>query len=71
LVERRASSDDRRAKVVHLTREGRKLITRAFQEHANDMERLASDLSTSERATLIKLLKKIGYKAIAESKRTA
>jgi MarR family 2-MHQ and catechol resistance regulon transcriptional repressor len=71
LVERRASSDDRRAKVVHLTREGRKLITRAFQEHANDMERLASHLSTSERAMLIKLLKKIGYKAIAESKRTA
>jgi MarR family 2-MHQ and catechol resistance regulon transcriptional repressor len=69
LVERRASSDDRRAKVVHLTKEGRKLITRAFQEHANDMERLASELSTSERTMLIKLLKKIGYKAIAESNR--
>jgi hypothetical protein len=33
------------------------------------MERLASELSTSERTMLIKLLKKIGYKAIAESNR--
>jgi len=63
LVQRRASPDDRRAKIVHLTSEGRKLITRAYAEHAADMENLASDLSASERATLIRLLKKIGYKA--------
>jgi len=67
LVERRASADDRRARIVHLTTEGRQLITRAFREHAKDMEFLASELSASERATLIKLLKKIGYKAVAES----
>ena len=42
LVERRASEDDRRVKIVHLTREGRKLITRLYSEHAADMERLAS-----------------------------
>jgi MarR family transcriptional regulator, 2-MHQ and catechol-resistance regulon repressor len=65
LVERRASADDRRARIVHLTREGRKLITRAYAEHAADMERLASELSAAERATLIRLLKKIGYKAAA------
>src|SRR5215470_902471 len=40
LVERRASADDRRAKIVHLTRAGRRLITRIFAEHAADMERL-------------------------------
>jgi MarR family 2-MHQ and catechol resistance regulon transcriptional repressor len=68
LVERRASADDRRARIVHLTKEGRKLITRAYAEHAADMERLASALSASERATLIRLLKKIGYKAAAASK---
>ena len=68
LVERRSSADDRRAKIIHLTSEGRKLISRAFREHADDMERLASELSMSERATLIKLLKKIGYKAAAELK---
>jgi MarR family 2-MHQ and catechol resistance regulon transcriptional repressor len=68
LVERRASTDDRRAKIVHLTSEGRKLITRAYNEHAAHMEQLASDLSNTERATLIRLLKKIGYKAHAEVK---
>jgi MarR family transcriptional regulator, 2-MHQ and catechol-resistance regulon repressor len=68
LVERRASPDDRRAKIVHLTSEGRKLIARAFNEHAADMDQLASDLSNTERMTLIRLLKKIGYKADAEVK---
>jgi MarR family 2-MHQ and catechol resistance regulon transcriptional repressor len=70
LVERRASPDDRRAKIVHLTSEGRKLITRAYNQHAADMELLAFDLSAAERATLIRLLKKIGYKADAEVKQT-
>src|ERR1700682_6853792 len=36
LVERRASGTDRGGRVVHLTKEGRKLITRAFAEHASD-----------------------------------
>jgi MarR family transcriptional regulator, 2-MHQ and catechol-resistance regulon repressor len=71
LVERRASADDRRARIVHLTKEGRKLITRAYAEHAADMERLASGLSPSERATLIRLLKKIGYKAATALKQKA
>lgn len=70
LVERRASPDDRRARIVHLTREGRKLITSVYAGHAADMERLASELSANERTTLIRLLKKIGYKA-AESKQKA
>ncbi|HEY0098703.1 MAG TPA: MarR family transcriptional regulator [Pyrinomonadaceae bacterium] len=68
LVERRASADDRRARIVHLTREGRKLITRAYAGHAADMERLASGLSAGERETLIGLLKKIGFKASAALK---
>jgi DNA-binding MarR family transcriptional regulator len=67
-VERLASSTDRRTRIVHLTKEGRKLITRAYGDHAADVERLASDsLSTAERATLIRLLKKIGYQAAAAS----
>jgi MarR family 2-MHQ and catechol resistance regulon transcriptional repressor len=66
LVERRASADDRRARIVHLTKEGRRLITRAYAAHAADMEQLASaSLTTAERTTLIRLLKKIGYKAAA------
>jgi len=70
LVERRASSADRRARIVHLTKEGRRLITRAFAEHAADLERLTSaSLTTAERATLIRLLKKIGYEAAATTEK--
>src|SRR5438067_12028090 len=53
LVERRASAADRRARIVHLTREGRRLIPRAYAEHAADMERLASDLAAAERAAAL------------------
>jgi MarR family 2-MHQ and catechol resistance regulon transcriptional repressor len=68
LVERRASGTDRRARIVHLTKEGRKLITRAFAEHAADMERLASaSLTRAERETLIRLLKKFGFEAAGAS----
>lgn len=60
LVERRAHRTDRRARIVHLTLEGKRLISSVFLEHARDMERAASALSLSERATLIRLLKKLG-----------
>ena len=64
LVERRAHGTDRRARIVHLTKEGRKMITDTYTEHAADMERLMSaSLTAKERATLIRLLKKVGYKA--------
>ena len=69
LVERRAHETDRRARVVHLTKEGRKLITRIYTDHAGDMEQLVSaSLTGKQRDTLIRLLKKIGYKAAAGSK---
>src|SRR5437016_10828865 len=72
LVERRAHGTDRRARIVHLTKDGRKLITRAYAEHAADLEQLMSaSLTTRERATLISLLKKIGYKAAAQSEEDA
>jgi MarR family transcriptional regulator, 2-MHQ and catechol-resistance regulon repressor len=64
LVERRAHGTDRRARIVHLTKEGRKVITRVYADHAADMERLASaSLTRADRKTLIRLLKKIGYEA--------
>ena len=64
LVERRAHGTDRRAKVVHLRKEGKNLITRVYADHAADMERLAStSLTRKERETLIRLLKQIGYEA--------
>src|SRR5213083_1921646 len=49
LVERRAHGTDRRARVVHLTKEGRKLITHAYAQHAADLEQLMSaSLTTTE-----------------------
>src|SRR6266436_980284 len=67
-VERRAHGTDRRARIVHLTKEGRKLITRAYADHAADLEQLMSaSLTSTERETLIGLLKKFGYKAAAAS----
>ena len=72
LVERRAHGTDRRARIVHLTKEGRKLITHAYAQHAADLEQLMSaSLTTRERATLIRLLKKIGYKAAAQNEEDA
>jgi MarR family 2-MHQ and catechol resistance regulon transcriptional repressor len=71
LVERRAHGTDRRARIVHLTKEGRKLITRVYADHAADMERLASaSLTRAERKTLIHLLKKIGYEAAGTSEQS-
>jgi MarR family 2-MHQ and catechol resistance regulon transcriptional repressor len=64
LVERRAHGTDRRARIVHLTNAGRKVITRAYADHAADMETLATaSLTRAERKTIIHLLKKIGYEA--------
>lgn len=77
LVERRAHGTDRRARIVHLTKAGSKLITPVYADHAADMERLVSaSLTRSERKTLIGLLKKIGYEAAgaleqSEEERTA
>src|ERR1041384_3853347 len=41
LVERRAHGTDRRAKVVHLTKDGKKQITRGYADHAVHMEHMA------------------------------
>ncbi len=68
LVERRAHGSDRRARIVHLTKLGGKVISRIFADHAADMEHLvAASLTRGERETLIRLLKKIGYEAADSS----
>src|SRR5689334_21952613 len=63
LVERRAHPTDRRARIVHLTAEGKRLIQAVFAEHERDLERAISVLSVAERATLVRLLKKLGHDA--------
>ena len=63
LVERCDSPEDRRARVVHLTPAGRKLIECASTDHEAAMERATSGLTPSERAEAIDLLKKLGLRA--------
>src|SRR5215831_4416212 len=63
LVARRDDLGDRRVRRVELTAEGRTLITAGFREHAAAMEQAVSILSTQERLTLLRLLKKLGQDA--------
>jgi MarR family 2-MHQ and catechol resistance regulon transcriptional repressor len=60
LVLRRLDPDDRRARVVSLTKQGTVRIREVFVEHERAMDRAASGLSKGERDTLAKLLKKLG-----------
>jgi MarR family transcriptional regulator, 2-MHQ and catechol-resistance regulon repressor len=66
LVTREDHDTDRRAWVIHLTPDGKALITRLFAEHERAMERAMSGLSKTERATLTDLLKRLGTMAEAQ-----
>jgi MarR family transcriptional regulator, 2-MHQ and catechol-resistance regulon repressor len=63
MVERKNDPGDRRARVVHLTEAGRKLIEAAFAEHEAAMERAASGLTPEERTDAAELLKRLGKRA--------
>jgi len=65
LVRRTADTGDLRARIVQLTETGRRLIERAFQQHAIDMEETMTVLRSSERTELVRLLKKAGMWAAA------
>ena len=67
LVRRTADRNDSRARIVHLTATGRRLITTAFRKHACDMEEAVAILKPSERAELVRLLKKLGLWAAARA----
>jgi len=60
LVRRTADTGDLRARIVQPTETGRRLIERAFQQHAMDMEETMAVLRSSERTELVRLLKKAG-----------
>ena len=65
LVRRTADPGDHRARIVRLTKTGRHLIERAFQQHAIDMEETMAVLRSRERTELVRLLKKVGMWAAA------
>lgn len=62
-VLRKEQPDDRRVRRVELTPKGRALIFSTFREHAAAMEEVVDVLSTKERMTLLRLLKKLGRHA--------
>ena len=63
LVVRKEQPGDRRVRRVELTPKGRALIAATFREHAAAMENVIDVLSTKERTTLLRLLKKLGKHA--------
>ena len=63
LVKRHDDPNDRRARVVHLTKAGRKLIEELFARHRRDMERPVTCLTKAEIASLGAMLRKLGHGA--------
>lgn len=59
-IKRASSSTDRRAKVLRLTPEGRRVVDAAFSRHAAELESVAGVLSVDEKRELYALLKKLG-----------
>ena len=63
LVVRTSSPSDRRARVIELTVQGKRLATSCFERHAKDLEALMSVLSEREMEQLYGSLKKLGLLA--------
>ena len=63
LVVRKTSPRDRRARVLELTAEGRRLAASCFEKHAKDLEALMSALSEKEKEQAYRSLKKLGLLA--------
>jgi MarR family transcriptional regulator, 2-MHQ and catechol-resistance regulon repressor len=63
LVVRKSTTKDRRARVVELTREGKRVAQECFEKHARDLGELMSVLSEKEMEQLYGLLKKVGLHA--------
>jgi MarR family transcriptional regulator, 2-MHQ and catechol-resistance regulon repressor len=60
LVVRKSTAKDRRARVVQLTPEGKRVATASFEKHAKDLEQVASILTEKDKAQLYESLKKLG-----------
>ena len=63
LVNRLDSPDDRRIRIVELTRKGRDLIVPVFQKHRETMNAVFSELTTDELRELESTLKRVGKHA--------
>jgi MarR family 2-MHQ and catechol resistance regulon transcriptional repressor len=63
LVVRKSTASDRRARIVQLTQEGKRVAAACFEKHASDLESLMSVLSANEKQQLYASLKKLGLLA--------
>ena len=69
LVTRSFTSADRRARVIELTAEGKRLIQARFKQHLIDLESATAPLNAEERRQLYVWLKQLGlYAAEIKSK---
>src|SRR5580693_8603119 len=64
LIKRGPAPSDRRAKILHLTPEGRRVVKTAFRRHAAELELAMGILTAGERQQLHALLKKLGLFAV-------
>jgi MarR family transcriptional regulator, 2-MHQ and catechol-resistance regulon repressor len=69
LVVRKSSPSDRRARVVGLTPQGKRLAASCFERHAQDLEALMSALSKKEKEQLYGCIKKLGLLAAEQLSR--
>lgn len=65
LVVRKTTAKDRRARVLELTPEGRRLIEDAYSQHAEHLEKLMSSLNEGEKKQVYVLMKKLGQSLAA------
>lgn len=59
LLERRANPTDRRARALHLTPEGRRMLARTFQVAVEHERAICGDLSPEEREMLLGMLRRL------------
>src|SRR5271167_854838 len=67
LVVRRLTPGDRRAKVLELTPEGKRVVEAAFQRHAEELESAMAIFKHTERRQFYGLLKRLGLFAAGGS----
>jgi MarR family 2-MHQ and catechol resistance regulon transcriptional repressor len=69
LILRTSTPEDRRAKVLKLTPAGRRVVQRAYDRHAAELESAMTVLSPSEKQELRAMLKKLGLFAAGREER--
>ena len=59
-IKRKRDPRDRRAILIEITEKGRRAIEKIFDKHVDNLEKIFSVLSSTEKDSMIHLLKKLG-----------